>query len=96
MIHEKNWRVSLCVQELCHPQDVLRILAAIPVCRNGRGLPVLDRDSHFYLVLGFWLVSSTAALLRFQQSTGLSVLAFQHVYLTQLRISPFLSSHTFA
>ena len=20
MIHEKNWRVSLCVQELCHPE----------------------------------------------------------------------------
>ena len=22
-LHEKNWRVSLCVQELFHPQDVL-------------------------------------------------------------------------
>ena len=21
ILHEKNWRVSLCVQELCHPQD---------------------------------------------------------------------------
>ena len=23
IIHEKNWRVSLCLQELCHPQDFL-------------------------------------------------------------------------
>ena len=23
IIHEKNWRVSLCVRELCHPQDSL-------------------------------------------------------------------------
>ena len=23
MVHEKNWRVSLCVQELYHPQDFL-------------------------------------------------------------------------
>ena len=23
MVHEKNWRVSLCVQELCLPQDFL-------------------------------------------------------------------------
>ena len=23
MVHEKNWRVRLCVQELCHPQDFL-------------------------------------------------------------------------
>ena len=55
MVHEKNWRVSLCVQELCHPQDFLLTLAAIPVCRNGTGLPVLDRDPHIYLVLDFWL-----------------------------------------
>ena len=30
MVHEKNWRVSLCSQELCHPRDFLWILAAIP------------------------------------------------------------------
>ena len=29
----------------------------------------------FVLVLGFWLVQSTAALPRFQKNTGLSVLA---------------------
>ena len=55
MVHEKNWRVSLCVQELYHPQDFLWALAAIPVCRNGMGLTFLGRDPHFYLVLGFWL-----------------------------------------
>ena len=50
-----------------------------------------------------WL-SRQAALLRFQKSTGLSVLATQHVYLTQVldgNLSPhgsprFLSNHTFA
>ena len=47
MVHEKNWRVSLCVQELYHPQGYLRILADILVCRN-HGLC-------FYLVLDFWL-----------------------------------------
>ena len=26
MGHEKNWRVSLCVQELCHPQDFSEFL----------------------------------------------------------------------
>ena len=37
MVHEKNWRVSLCVRELHHPRDFLRILAAIPVCQNTTG-----------------------------------------------------------
>ena len=45
MVHEKNWRVSLCVQELCHPQDFLRIL----------GLTVLDGGLRFDLVWDFWL-----------------------------------------
>ena len=40
MIHEKNSRVSLCVQELYHPQDSLRILATIPESQNHTGLPV--------------------------------------------------------
>ena len=39
----------------------------------------------FFLVLGFLLAQSTAALPRFQKNTGLPVLAFQRVYLTQLR-----------
>ena len=30
IIHEKNWRVSLFVQELHDPQNFLRILAANP------------------------------------------------------------------
>ena len=51
MVHEKNWRVSLCVQELYHPRDFLGILAAIPVCRNDTGLPVLTRG----LFWDFWL-----------------------------------------
>ena len=51
---EKNWRATLCVQELCHPQDSLWNLAAIPACRKNTGLPVLARDPHFYL--GFFLI----------------------------------------
>ena len=39
------------------------------------GHPVLNRGLRFYLVLNFWLA----------WSTGLPVLAFQHVYLTQIR-----------
>ena len=56
MVHEKNWRVSLCVQELCHPRDFLSILAAIPENRNTTGRPVLYRGFRFYLVWDFWLV----------------------------------------
>ena len=41
MLHEKNSRVSLCVQELFCPQVSLWILATIPVCRNNTGLTVL-------------------------------------------------------
>ena len=36
IVHEKNSRVSLCVQELFQPQDSLWILAAIPVSRKWR------------------------------------------------------------
>ena len=53
IIHEKNLRVSPCVQELCHPQDSLWILAAIPVFRNGTRLPVLARGPHFFWFLDF-------------------------------------------
>ena len=75
MVHEKNWRESLCVQELFDPQNSMGILATILVCRNDTGLSVLDRGLRFHLVLDFWLA----------WSTGLTVLSFQHVYLTQLR-----------
>ena len=48
------------------------------------GLTVPVRDSTFYLVLRFWLVSSTT-LLMFQKNTGLSLLAYPHFHLTRLR-----------
>ena len=38
ILHEKNWRVSLWVQELCHPRDFLWILAATPGFQNLRDL----------------------------------------------------------
>ena len=44
------------------------------VCLNTTGLTVLDRGLRFDLVLNFWLA----------WSTGRTVLAFQHVYLTQV------------
>ena len=50
---------------------------------NLTGLPVLARDPHFYLVLGFRLVHS-ATLLMFQKNTGLTVLVFPHFHLTRL------------
>ena len=92
MVHEKNWRVSLCVHEICHPQDFLCILAAIPVCRNDTSLTVFDRGLRFYMVLDFWLAWST---------TGRPVLSsLQHVNLTQVLDGnlfhsdlPFLESH---
>ena len=74
---DSSWEelgVSLCVQELYHPRDSLWILAAIPICRNLTGLSVLYRGLRFYLVLEFWLA----------WSTGLTVLSFQYVYLTQI------------
>ena len=73
-MQEKNWRVSLCVQELCHPRDFLRILAAILGFRNKTGKPVLSRGLRFYLVLDFWLA----------WKTGRSVLFVQHVNLTHV------------
>ena len=83
ILHEKNWRVSLCVQELYHPPNFLRILAATPgfqnltmldLSRQTTGFPVLSW-SPFYLVLNFWLAWAT---------TGNGVLFVQHVNLTQV------------
>ena len=53
MVHEKNWRVGLCVQELYHPRDFPWILAAIPVFQNTTGRSVPSRGFRFYLVLDF-------------------------------------------
>ena len=41
MVHEKNWRVSLCVQELYHPRDFPGILAAISVFQHTTSRSVL-------------------------------------------------------
>ena len=49
MLHEKNWRESLHVQELYHPRDFLWNLAAIPVYQNTTSLTVLTRGLRFYL-----------------------------------------------
>ena len=66
MVHEKNWRVSLCVQKLCHPHGVLWIRAAIPVCRNGTGLPCSWSGSSF--LFGFWIFGWLSQQLLFWDS----------------------------
>ena len=72
MVHEKNWRVSLCVQELSSTRFSLNSCSHSEF-RNNTGLSVLFRGLRFYLVLDFWLA----------WSTGLPVLFVQHVNLTQ-------------
>ena len=79
IIHEKNCRVSLCVKELCHPQNSLWIQAAILVRRNDTSLPVLPRDSHFFgFVILVGLVDNC--------SSGIP---------EEHKISPFLPSNVF-
>ena len=62
MVHEKNWRVSLCVQELSS------IRFSLNSCSHSgmsecHGSPVPVRDPHSYLVLGFRLVHVTTLLM---------------------------------
>ena len=45
ILHEKNWRVSLCVQELHHPPN---FLSATPGFQNLRDLSRKQRVSQFY------------------------------------------------
>ena len=89
MVNDKNWRVSLCVQELYHPQDSLWILATIPVCRNNTGLtvPVRINSCDVSEVNGF--------------SPCLSIDTFTShdcwiVIRPWIRVSAYLSIHTFA
>ena len=65
MVHEENWRVSLCVQNLYHPPDFPWILAATPgfqnstvldLSRQTTGFPVLSRSPfHLFLEIFGWL-----------------------------------------
>ena len=68
MLHEKNWHVSLSVQELFHPQDFLWILSATPGCRNitaldmkrqTTGFPVVSRFLFIWFLVFGWLCSAT-------------------------------------
>ena len=55
MLREKNWRVSLLVQEFHHPPNFLWILAAIPGLHKTTGYSNLS-VALFYWFLGFyWL-----------------------------------------
>ena len=48
MVHEKNWRVSLRVQELHHPPNFPSILAATPGSQNTTGCTVLPWFSFYW------------------------------------------------
>ena len=50
MVHEKNWRVSLCVQELCHPRDLFSEFLQ-PFRYIG-----VQRVAPFYIVVFVFLV----------------------------------------
>ena len=61
-LHEKNWRESLCVQELFRPQDFHWILAATPGFQNSTALNLSRETTGFSVpswfssfVFGFWL-----------------------------------------
>ena len=55
MAHEKNWRVSLCVQELHRPRDFQWILAAISSMSEHNGSPRSKSWSSFLFGFGFWV-----------------------------------------
>ena len=106
ILHETNWRVSLCVQELFHPQDFSEFLQPLrDVRRQRRWLSSKQRVSPFYRgFLFIWFFGFELAWQRYQvwqQTTGLSVLSFpQHLHLTQVLDGnrshsdlPFLKSH---
>ena len=63
ILHEKNWRESLHVQEFHHPPNFLSILAVSPGFQNITGLPVPSTTCltvlsvvPFYLFLDFVLL----------------------------------------
>ena len=75
MVHVKNWRVSLCVQELYYPQDFFEFLQPFRFVRTQRVVPVYIMVSVFFLVLDFWLAWAIMEH---------SVLFVQHLNLTEV------------
>ena len=69
MLHEKNWRVSLCVQEVYHPPNFLWILAATPGFQNTTGRSVLSWFP-FYLVFGFYWLGLILLMIGFTANNG--------------------------
>ena len=85
----RNPVIHKILSELLQPLLDVRTQRVSPLCRNNTGLPVPARDSHFSLVLGFWLFFLTT-LLMFQKNTGLPVLVYPHFHLTQFWMAPVL------
>ena len=82
ILHEKNWRVSLCAQELHHPPNFPWILAATPGFQNLRdlsgetkGVPVLSWSPFKNFLVGFWLAWRPCSWLDSRQTTGVPVLS---------------------
>ena len=81
MIHEKNWRVSLCGQELSALRNSV-IQKILPEFLQPFLYVGMSRVCPYLLVI---LISTT--LLKFLKSTGLTVLVKPHFRLTQLKMS---------
>ena len=66
MVHEKNWRVSPCVQELCHPEDSLNSCSHSGISEhNGAGLAANNGSLRSIVdssLFGFWFWVGMAAL----------------------------------
>ena len=76
MVRSKNWRVSLCVQELHHPPHFLWILAATPGFQNLRDVRRQTTSvrvlswSPFYLFLVFLVGWATLLVIGFTANNG--------------------------
>ena len=73
MVHEKNWRVSLCLQGQSSTRCPLNSCSHFGISEYNGSLRS-NSWSSFSLVLDFWLA----------WSTGLPVLSFELVHLTQI------------
>ena len=80
IIHEKNLRVSLCFQELSHPQDSLWILAAIPVCQSPLLIGVGSKEASWEELACESLWSGTLSSTRF----SLNSCPFRYVGMKQV------------
>ena len=72
ILHEKNWRVSLCVQEHHHPPKFPWILAATPgdLSRQTTGVTVLSWSPFYLFLVGFLVGLATLLVIGFTANNG--------------------------